>query len=316
MPRVATKGQHMLIDLKGKVVVITGAARGIGLEIANTFASEGATVIALDINQPDLDAMRVAFEGNGWRGTQLVCDVRDYTAVKDLIDGMVARHGRIDVLINNAGINAVGLVEDLDEDVWDRCFEVNTRGTFNTCKAVAPHMKRQGSGRILNAASFAAIIPSVGASAYAASKAAVVQFTRTLAGELGPWGITANAYAPGMIPTVMNGFAEMTEEDQAARLDMLTVRRWGSAADVAHLLCFLASDLSAYITGTLIDVSGGKFATQEPKKAYEAVSADPLPPQEFSPYLFGFSGHSVDESQLRDAGKDGRGAHAAHDTHD
>ncbi|MBG6237364.1 3-oxoacyl-[acyl-carrier protein] reductase [Mycetocola sp. CAN_C7] len=267
----------MLIDLERKVVVVTGAARGIGLEITETFAREGATVIALDITEADLDALGDVFEENGWSGEQSVCDVRDFAVVKTLIDDVATRHGRIDVLINNAGINAVGLVDDLDVDLWDRCFEVNTRGTFNTCKAVSPHMKRQGAGRILNAASFAVLIPSVGASAYAASKAAVVQFTRTLAGELGPWGITANSYAPGMIPTSINGFAEMNEIEQAERLDMLSLRRWGRAADVAHLLCFLASDLASYITGTLIDVSGGKFATQEPRKAYATIDQGAQP---------------------------------------
>ena len=137
------------------------------------------------------------------------------------------------------------------------------------CRAVIPAMKAQNSGRIINAASFAAIVPSVGSAAYAASKAAVVQFTRTLAGELGPWNITANAYAPGMIPTAMNGFAEMPEAAQERLLDTLSLRRWGDPAEVAELICFLASDAAGYITGTLVDVSGGKLATQVPRKAYE-----------------------------------------------
>ena len=137
------------------------------------------------------------------------------------------------------------------------------------CRAVIPAMKAQNSGRIINAASFAAIVPSVGSSAYAASKAAVVQLTRTLAGELGPWNITANAYAPGMIPTAMNGFAELPEAAQERLLDTLSLRRWGDPAEVAEVICFLASDAARYVTGTLIDVSGGKLATQVPRKAYE-----------------------------------------------
>jgi 3-oxoacyl-[acyl-carrier protein] reductase len=137
------------------------------------------------------------------------------------------------------------------------------------CRAVIPVMKAQDSGRIINAASFAAIVPSVGSAAYAASKAAVVQLTRTLAGELGPWNITANAYAPGMIPTAMNGFADLPEVAQERLLDTLSLRRWGEPAEVAELICFLASDAARYITGTLIDVSGGKLATQVPRKAYE-----------------------------------------------
>ncbi len=142
-----------------------------------------------------------------------------------------------------------GQVDIMSEDVWDRNFDINTKGTFLMCQAVAPIMKRQKSGRILNASSFAAIIPSVGGAAYAASKAAVLSLTRVLAGELGPWNVTVNAYAPGMIPTEMNHFAERLEADQKTLLDTLTLRRWGEPKDVANLLCFLASDQAAYITG-------------------------------------------------------------------
>ena len=258
----------MLIDLQDRVVLVTGAGRGIGRTIAETFARDGATVVALDLGTDDVEQLASDLSAEGATVVPAVADVRDATAVQAVVDAAVERFGRLDVLVNNAGINVEGRLEELDAAAWDRCFEVNVRGTFTTCRAVAPIMKRQRSGRILNAASFAAIVPSVGASAYAASKAAVVQFTRTIAGELGPWGITANSYAPGMIPTAMNGFAEMSPAAQAAKLDTLSLRRWGEAQDVANLLCFLASDLAGYITGTLVDVSGGKLATQVPSAAY------------------------------------------------
>ncbi|MFU8945329.1 SDR family NAD(P)-dependent oxidoreductase [Mycetocola zhadangensis] len=263
----------MELDLAGKVVVITGAASGIGRVIAETFARSGSIVAALDISETALAEFGSAFREQGWPSGEYLCDVRDPQSVTRVMDEVVARFGRIDVLVNNAGINAEGLVSDLDVDLWDRCFAVNVRGTFNTCKAVLPTMKAQQSGRIINAASFAAIMPSVGASAYAASKAAVVQFTRTLAGEVGPWNITANSYAPGMVPTAINGFAELSEKDQAAKLDMLALRRWGTPDDVAKVVCFLASDLAGYVTGTLVDVSGGKFSTQVPSAAYEGFSS-------------------------------------------
>lgn len=262
----------MLIDLQDRVVVVTGAGRGIGRTIAETFAQDGASVVALDVGTDDLDRLEADLSARGATVAPMRCDVRDTAAVDAAVSGVMQRFGRVDVLINNAGINVEGRLEELDAAAWDRCFEVNVRGTFTTCRAVAPVMKQQRSGRILNAASFAAIVPSIGASAYAASKAAVVQFTRTIAGELGPWGITANSYAPGMIPTAMNGFAELDPTEQAKKLDTLTLRRWGAAQDVANLLCFLASDLASYITGTLVDVSGGKLATQVPAAAY----ADPL----------------------------------------
>ena len=262
-------GTTVELDLAGKVVVITGAASGIGRVLAETFARSGATVAALDISEVELAVLSADFRERGWTSGEYLCDVRDADAVTHVMEQVVSRFGSIDVLVNNAGINAEGLVSELDVELWDRCFAVNVRGTFNTCKAVLPQMKLQRSGRIINAASFAAIMPSVGASAYAASKAAVVQFTRALAGEVGPWNITANSYAPGMVPTAMNGFAELSEEDQSRKLDMLALRRWGTPHDVANVVCFLASDLAGYITGTLVDVSGGKFSTQDPSQAHQ-----------------------------------------------
>ena len=258
----------MLIDLQDRVVLVTGAGRGIGRTIAETFAADGARVVALDLGADELDRLASDLAATGATVVPEVADVCDPAAVEAVVARAAQRFGRVDVLVNNAGINVTGRLEELDAAAWDRCFEVNVRGTFTTCRAVAPVMKQQRSGRILNAASFAAIVPSVGASAYAASKAAVVQFTRTIASELGPWGITANSYAPGMIPTAMNGFADLDAEATARKLDTLSLRRWGSAQDVANLLCFLASDLAGYITGTLVDVSGGKLATQDPSAAY------------------------------------------------
>jgi len=254
----------MIIEFTGQVVVVSGGGRGIGRTIAERFLADGATVVALDLGFPD---------GQGGPIHQLVCDVTNVDSVAEVIAGVAQRFDRIDVLINNAGINVEGSVEALDPQRFRAAFDVNVYGTFLLSQAVIPLMKDAGRGRIINAASFAAIIPSIGAAAYGASKAAVVQLTRVLAGELGPWNITVNAYAPGMIPTAMNGFAEMSDAAQARLLDTLTLRRWETPDDVANLLLFLASDAAAYITGTLIDVSGGKFATQIPSRAYdEAIS--------------------------------------------
>lgn len=253
----------MLVDVAGKVVLVTGGARGIGQVLTERFHAEGSRVVALDVDFGDESAPHGEY-------TALRCDVSDEASVQQAVGEVVDRFGAVDVLVNNAGINVEGLVSDLEPEQWRRAFEVNVTGTFLMSRAVIPTMKRQHSGRIINAASFAAIVPSVGSAAYAASKAAVVQLTRVLASELGPWDVTVNAYAPGMIPTAMNGFADLPEPAQARLLDTLSLRRWGRAEDVADLVCFLASDAARYITGTLVDVSGGKLSTQMPHRAYEA----------------------------------------------
>jgi 3-oxoacyl-[acyl-carrier protein] reductase len=256
----------MLLDLSEKVVVITGAGRGIGRVIAETFLREGSVVAGLDVEIGALEWLPTSD-----KAATFACDVRNGTQTAAVVADVLERFGRIDVLVNNAGVLVEGLVENLDDDLWDFCLDVNVGGTFRMCRAVIPAMKAQESGRIINAASFAAIVPSVGSSAYAASKAAVVQFTRTLAGELGPWNITANAYAPGMIPTGMNRFADLTGAARDRMLETVALRRWGEAREVADLVCFLASDAGRYITGTLVDISGGKLATQFPRHRYEAA---------------------------------------------
>jgi 3-oxoacyl-[acyl-carrier protein] reductase len=256
----------MLLDLADRVVVITGAGRGIGRVIAETFQREGSVVVGLDV---EIRALEWLSASAGERAAAFACDVRDGGQVNAVVTDVLERFERIDVLVNNAGVLVEGLVEELDDERWDFCFDVNVGGTFRMCRAVIPPMKAQQSGRIINAASFAAIVPSVGSAAYAASKSAIVQFTRTLAGELGPWNITANAYAPGMIPTTMNGLADLTGAARDRLLDTLALRRWGEAAEVADLVCFLASDAARYITGTLVDVSGGKLATQLPRHVYK-----------------------------------------------
>jgi 3-oxoacyl-[acyl-carrier protein] reductase len=259
----------MLIDLKGKVAIVTGGGRGIGREIARTLAAEGAIVIITDMRADLVADAHSAWQGQGWPGAQIVCDVREAAQCREVAAAAEAQFGQIDILVNNAGVAGGGPLETLAEATWDANLDTNLKGTMLMSQAVVPVMKRQRAGRIINATSFAAIVPSLGSAAYAASKAGVVSLTRVLAGELGPFDITVNCYAPGMIPTEMNRFAEAPPERQKALLDTLTLRRWGDAADIADLVCFLASDRARYITGTMIDVSGGKLATQMPWRAYE-----------------------------------------------
>lgn len=239
---------------------MTGAARGIGRSIAARLEAEGVTVHHWDRSWDPAD---LALPHRS------AVDVTDSASVEEAMAAVVSGDGRVDILVNNAGVAGDAVVEDLADAQLDRVFEVNVAGIHRTCRTVIPIMKAQRSGRIINAASFAAIVPAIGSAAYAASKAAVVQYTRVMAGELGPWGVTANCYAPGMIPTAINRFTERSDVEQDSLLDTLTLRRWGTADEVASLVCFLASGHASYITGALIDVSGGKLATQRPQAAYE-----------------------------------------------
>lgn len=259
----------VLIDLNGMVGIVTGVGKGIGKEIILTLAREGVKTVGIDVYQDDLDQLAQEFKEQGLEGLFFDCDVSDSARISEVINETMQKYGRIDLLVNNAGVAGNGEVETLAEEVWDYCHDVNLKGIFLMCQSVIPIMKQQRFGRIINSASFAAIIPSIGSAAYASSKAGVKQFSRVLAGELGPWNITVNSYAAGMIPTTLNHFSELPQEQQDRLLDSLTLRRWGEKKDIAQLICFLASDLAGYITGTLIDVSGGKFATQFPKAAYE-----------------------------------------------
>lgn len=264
----------MIIDLQGQVCILTGAGRGIGRAILETFVHEGLKVYCLDANPDDVAQLEVWAQNFPDQVVAAVVDVRNLAQVRAVVDDAVARWGRVDILVNNAGVSGNGAVEELTEDQWDLCMDVNVKGVFATSQAVIPHMKKQRYGRIINAASFAAIVPMVGSAAYAASKSAVVQFSRTLAGELGPYNITVNSYAPGMVPTTLNSFAEADDEVKEELLNTLTLRRWGGHEDIARLLCFLASNAAAYITGTLVDISGGKLATQVPARAYSWAEAE------------------------------------------
>lgn len=269
----------MVINLTEKVAIVTGGTRGIGREIALTLGREGVKTVVLGVQRRNLDALADEFCAQHYEGQFHVCDVRNSQTVERVVDDTVKKYGAIDILVNNAGVSHSGSVDVLDEETWDLTQAINLKGTFLMSKAVAPVMKQQRHGRIINAASFAAIVPSLGTAAYAASKAGVVQFTRVLAGELGPWNITVNCYVPGMVPTDMNHLEDQPQQDQERLLDLLTLRRWGQAREVAQVVCFLASDLASYITGTCIDVSGGKLATQMPQRAYEEEASGRLSPE-------------------------------------
>lgn len=259
----------MLVDVSGKVIIVTGAGRGIGKDLAVRFASEGARVALWERDAVSLARVAAELRSTGADVLALEVDVSDADSCTRAAAATHAHFGDLEVLINNAGVAPSGTVETMDIAAWDETFAVNVRGVFLCCRAVTPYLKARRCGRIISASSFAAIIPSYAFAAYASSKAAVASFTRVLAAELGPWDITVNAYAPGMVPTQMNGFTTLPEARQQQLLDTLTLRRWGAADDIASLLVFLVSAQSSYISGTLIDVSGGKFSVQFPQFAHQ-----------------------------------------------
>lgn len=256
----------MHIDLSGRRALVTGGASGIGRMIVESLLGEGVTVCVIDMQAPALSDD----SAGTLRGSLLhrLVDVSDELEVRRALDDAVQEMGGLDIVVNNAGITRKGQVERLPMSDWRSTFSVNVEGVVHVCRAAIPYLRESEHGRIINAASFAALVPSVGGAAYAASKSAVAALTKVLASELGPSGVTVNAYAPGMIPTAMNGFADLDDDSAARKLSQVALNRWGSASDIASLITYLSSDAASYITGSLIDISGGKLATQDPSVAW------------------------------------------------
>jgi len=240
--------------LAGKVAIITGAGRGIGREAALLFAREGAKVVLADV---DPQAEKVVGEIKEFRGEAIFVrsDVTNRESCAVMTAAAVNSFGRIDILINNAGITRDAQLVKLSESDFDRVVAVNLKGTFNATQAVAPQMIDQGSGRIINVSSVVGLYGNFGQTNYAATKAGVIGMTKTWARELGRKGITVNAVAPGFIQT------EMTESVPEKVLEMMRGRtplgRLGTARDVANIYLFLASDDAAYVNGTVVSVDGG-----------------------------------------------------------
>lgn len=246
--------------LDGKTAFITGAGSGLGREAATLFASEGATVVAADVDRHACEETIDRVVADGGEGTALELDVRDAEAVRAAIDETVAAHG-LDVLVNNAGVSHDRMnVEEIDADERDRVIDVNVRGVWNGCHAAIPHFKDQGSGAIVNTASLAGVIGAPQLGAYSLSKGAVVNFTRTVAAEVGPHGVRANAVCPGVTDTAMPRKNRTEEEWERTKEEMARhypLKRLGRPEDVANAMLFLASDDAAWITGQALVVDGG-----------------------------------------------------------
>jgi 3-oxoacyl-[acyl-carrier protein] reductase len=241
--------------LADKVSIITGAARGIGHATALKFAREGAKVVVCDLDQQQVDAAVADVRNAGGEAHGFVVDVTDPASIRAMVDAVMQRYGRIDVLVNNAGIVQDAQLLKMREDQFDRVIDVNLKGTYNCTKAMAAIMVEQGSGVILNASSIVGIYGNFGQTNYAASKFAVIGMMKTWARELGRKGVRANAVCPGFVETpILSTIPDKVLEGMKARVPMGRLAR---PEEIANTYAFLASDEASYINGAVIEVSGG-----------------------------------------------------------
>ncbi|MBQ6675046.1 MAG: 3-oxoacyl-[Ruminococcus sp.] len=237
--------------------VITGSARGIGAAIALRLATDGYDIALNDISEKSFENNDIVekIKAKGVDCEVFICDVSSFEQVEKFVKDVKARFGTIDVLVNNAGITRDGLLARMSEEQYDSVIAVNQKSVFNMCRFAGAVMMRQKSGRIINLASVAGLYGNSGQMNYSATKAAIIGMTKTVAKELGSRGITCNAVAPGFIKTPMTD--KLTDEQKAAMLEQIAMKRFGEVDDIAGVVSFLSSNDAAYVTGQVIEISGG-----------------------------------------------------------
>ncbi len=246
--------------LTGKTALITGAARGIGKAVAMLFAKEGADIAFTDLSLNDdmaagIESTRQEIEALGVTCKAYAGNAADFAGVAQTVKQVHADFGHIDILVNNAGITKDGLLLRMSEAQWDAVINVNLKSTFNFTHAVVPVMLRQRAGSIINMASIVGVHGNSGQCNYAASKAGMIALAKSVAQEYGPKGIRANAVAPGFIITAMTD--ALSDDLRKAWIEKIPLRRGGTVDDIAKVCLFLASDLSSYVTGQVIQIDGG-----------------------------------------------------------
>jgi NAD(P)-dependent dehydrogenase (short-subunit alcohol dehydrogenase family) len=242
--------------MEGRVVVVTGAATGLGLASAEVLAHRGATVTLVDLNGERVAAEANRLAGEGTLAEAQAVDLTDHEEVSRLIDGVVDRHGRIDGLVNLAALYQPCPIDQMSVDFWHKIIQSSLDTTFFTCQAALPHMTKAGYGRIVNTASGVVLMGGAGWGAYCAGKAGVIGFTRVLAREAGPAGVTANVIMPGLIGTE-HALETLDKAEIDASIAMQSVQRLGEPVDIATAIAFLISDEAGFISGQTVNVGGG-----------------------------------------------------------
>ena len=241
----------------GRIALVTGASRGIGEAIAKRLASEGATVVAAARSTDALDRVVAEIHAAGGAASALALDLADPASIEAGVKSTLAAHGEIHVLVNNAGVTEDNLILRMGKEAWDRVLATNLTGVFLLTQAVIKGMVRKRYGRIVNVTSVVGLMGNAGQANYAASKAGLIGLTKSVARELASRNITCNAVAPGFVETAMT--EKMTEEARAKLSGQIPLERLGTPADIAAAAAFLASEEASYITGTVVNVSGGLY---------------------------------------------------------
>ncbi|MEJ2730013.1 MAG: SDR family NAD(P)-dependent oxidoreductase [Deltaproteobacteria bacterium] len=246
--------------LEGKNALITGGSQGIGAAVSLEFAREGAN-ICLTYRKHEAEAKEYAAEimAMGRKALALQCDISSFAQAEEVVKSAIAELGRLDILVNNAGMNWDGVSWKMTEEQWDRVLEVNLKGYFNFTRHVAPLLKEQKYGRIINVTSINGLRGKFGQTNYSASKAGIIGYTKALAKELGAFEVTVNAVAPGLIETAMLKESEARDKIIGMAMGESALKRVGQPEDLAYLVAFLASDKARHITGEVIKVDGGQY---------------------------------------------------------
>ena len=246
-----------LFDLTGRTAMVTGASQGIGEATARCLAAQGARVVVAARNRSKLEALADELRQGGSEAEVLELDLADPEGVEDRIKGLPEDFGEIDILVNNAGITADNIFVRMKLEEWDRVLQVNLTGTFMVTRSVCRGMMRRRWGRIISISSVVGLMGNAGQANYAAAKAGLVGFSKALARELAPREVTVNVVAPGFIETAMTD--QIPEKSREMLLQAIALKRLGSVDDVASAVAYLASDQAGYVTGQVLNVSGGLY---------------------------------------------------------